>query len=52
LDGLDADEFVFLHTDFQFTKEIGVGTGWTKYPFFIFIATSLFGETASWKCFS
>jgi ABC-2 type transport system permease protein len=26
---------------FQFTPEIGVGTGWGKYQFFIFISTSL-----------
>jgi ABC-2 type transport system permease protein len=26
---------------FRFTPEIGVGTGWEKYPFFVFIATSL-----------
>jgi len=26
---------------FRFTPEIGVGTGWEKYPFFIFVATSL-----------
>ena len=32
---------VFYMLIFRFTPEIGVGTGWTKYPFFIFIATSL-----------
>jgi ABC-2 type transport system permease protein len=32
---------VFYILIFRFTPEIGVGTGWTKYPFFIFIATSL-----------
>ncbi|MGD0656162.1 MAG: ABC-2 family transporter protein [Thermoguttaceae bacterium] len=26
---------------FRYTPEIGVGTGWEKYPFFIFVATSL-----------
>ena len=32
---------VFYILIFRFTPEIGVGTGWTQYPFFIFIATSL-----------
>jgi ABC-2 type transport system permease protein len=32
---------IFYIIIFNFTSEIGVGTGWTKYPFFIFIATSL-----------
>ncbi len=32
---------VFYVLIFRFTPEIGVGTGWEKYPFFIFIATSL-----------
>lgn len=32
---------VFYILIFRFTPEIGVGTGWEKYPFFIFIATSL-----------
>jgi ABC-2 type transport system permease protein len=32
---------VFYILIFNFTPEIGVGTGWMKYPFFIFIATSL-----------
>lgn len=26
---------------FEYTPAIGVGSGWTKYPFFIFLATSL-----------
>ena len=32
---------VFYILIFRFTPEIGVGTGWTEYPFFVFIATSL-----------
>jgi ABC-2 type transport system permease protein len=32
---------VFYILIFRYTPEIGVGTGWEKYPFFIFIATSL-----------
>jgi ABC-2 type transport system permease protein len=27
---------------FQYTSEIGAGTGWGKYPFFIFLATTMF----------
>jgi ABC-2 type transport system permease protein len=32
---------VFYILIFRYTPEIGVGTGWEKYPFFIFVATSL-----------
>jgi ABC-2 type transport system permease protein len=32
---------VFYILIFRYTSEIGVGTGWQKYPFFIFVATSL-----------
>ncbi len=32
---------IFYILIFSFTPEIGVGTGWKQYPFFIFIATSL-----------
>ena len=32
---------VFYMLIFHYTPEIGVGTGWEKYPFFIFLATSL-----------
>ena len=32
---------VFYMLIFRYTPEIGVDTGWEKYPFFIFLATSL-----------
>src|SRR3989304_247231 len=32
---------VFYTLIFHYTPEIGVGTGWEKYPFFLFLATSL-----------
>ncbi len=31
----------FYSLIFQFTPAIGAGTGWTKYPFFLFLATGL-----------
>ena len=40
---LDADEPGLLRADLsQYTPTIGAGTGWGKYQFFVFLATTLF----------
>ena len=35
-------QLVFFVLIFQFTDEIGQGTGWYKYEYFVFLATSMF----------
>lgn len=37
---------------FQYTKEIGQGSGWGKYEFFVFLATSMFINSVVQALFS
>jgi len=47
LDCLSSASWVFMNLGFyllifQFTREIGRGTGWGKYEFFVFLSTTMF----------